>query len=363
MAEALLTLSDIVVRHGRTTVFEVPRLEIFHGETLALIGPNGAGKSTLLRVMGLLQTPSAGAIHFRGDRANGSNTLVMRRRMASVLQEPLLLNASVYANAALGLKIRRLDRTEIRRRVLPWLERLGIAHLAERRARTLSGGELQRTSLARALALDPELLLLDEPFSSLDPSTRESLLVDLRDILRQTAVTAVFVTHDRHEAFMLGTRIGVLSGGKLLQLGAGAEVFTRPVDEKVAEIVGAETGIRGVVEACRDGVTRVRFDGGVAEAIGDFSPGTPVVLCLRPEDIRLSRESGACGTTCNRLAVTVVKIIPSTPHYRLLLDSRAGPLSALAPRAAFESLGVREGDALSASFDTAALHVIAPAKR
>ncbi|HEY1269667.1 MAG TPA: ABC transporter ATP-binding protein [Candidatus Binatia bacterium] len=363
MAEALLTLSDIVVQHDETTVLEVPRLDIFAGETLALIGPNGAGKSTLLRVIGLLQPPSAGAIDFCGKRANGANALAMRRRMASVLQEPLLLNASVYDNAALGLKIRRLDRAEIRRRVHPGLERLGIAHLAERHARTLSGGELQRTSLARALALDPELLLLDEPFSALDPSTRETLLVDLRDILRQTGITAVFVTHDRDEAFMLGMRVGVLSRGKLLQLGAGAEVFTRPVDEKVAEIVGAETGIRGVVASRRGRMVLVRFDGGAAEALGDFPPGTPVVLCLRPEDIRLSRESGACGAELNRLAVTVVKIIPSTQHYRLILESRAGPLSALVPRIAFETLDVREGEALSASFDTAALHIIAAAKQ
>jgi ABC-type Fe3+/spermidine/putrescine transport system ATPase subunit len=145
-------------------------------------------------------------------------------------------------------------------------------------------------------------------------------------------------------------------------LGAGGEVFTRPVDEKVAEIVGAETRIRAVVESCRDGLARLRFDGGAAEAAGDFAPGAAVVLCLRPEDVRLSRESGACGAAINRLAVKVVKIIPSTPHYRLMLESRAGPLSALVPRAAFEALGVGEGDALSASFDAAALHVIAPAK-
>lgn len=363
MAEALLTLSDIVVRHGETTVLEVPRLDIFAGETLALIGPNGSGKSTLLRVIGLLQPPSAGTVDFRGERANGANALAMRRRMASVLQEPLLLNASVYDNAALGLKIRRLNRAEIRRRAVAWLERLGIAHLAERRTRTLSGGELQRTSLARALALDPELLLLDEPFSALDPPTRETLLVDLRDILRHTGITAVFVTHDRDEAFMLGMRVGVLSGGKLLQLSAGADVFTRPLDEKVAGIVGAETGIRGVVGSRRGRMALVRFDGGTAEAVGDFSPGTPVLLCLRPEDIRLSRESGACGADLNRLAVTVVKIIPSTQHYRLMLESRAGPLSALLPRAAFETLAVREGDALSASLDTTALHLIAAAER
>jgi ABC-type Fe3+/spermidine/putrescine transport system ATPase subunit len=360
MAEAFLTLEDILIRHGSATVLDVARLEIYHGETLALIGPNGAGKSTLLRVLGLLQPPDAGTVRFHGETANRDNALRMRRRMASVFQEPLLLNASVYDNAALGLKIRRLANEESRRRVLPWLARLGIAALAERRARTLSGGELQRTSLARALALEPELLLLDEPFSSLDPPTRESLLVDLRDILRQTGVTAVFVTHDRHEAFMLGTRVGVLNQGRLLQLGSGTEVFTRPIDEKVAEIVGADTRLRAVVEQCHNGVARLCFAGGAIEIRGEFRPAAPVLLCLRPEDIRLSRgDSAVCGSG-SRISVRIVKVIPSTPHYRLMLESGAGPLTALLSRGEFDALALREGDALTASFDAKALHVIAP---
>jgi ABC-type sugar transport system ATPase subunit len=360
MAEAFLTLENILVRHGGATVLDIARLEVHFGETLALIGPNGAGKSTLLRVFGLLQPPDAGMVRFHGEAVNRDNSLRLRRRMASVFQEPLLLSASVYDNAALGLKIRRLSTEEIRRRVQPWLEQLGIAALAERPARTLSGGELQRTSLARALALEPELLLLDEPFSSLDPPTRESLLVDLRDILRQTGVTAVFVTHDRHEAFMLGTRVGVLSDGRLLQLGDGPDVFTRPVDEKAADIVGADTRLRAVVDQCHNGVARFCFDGGAVEIHGDFRPGAAVVLCLRPEDIRLSRaEIAACGSG-HRLSVRIVRIIPSTPHYRLMLESGAGPVTALLSRAEFDALALREGDALSASFDPAALHVIAP---
>lgn len=359
MAEALLTLEDILVRHGSVTVLDIPRLEIHPSETLALIGPNGAGKTTLLRVMGLLQAPSAGTIRFHGERANGENTLAMRRRMASIFQEPLLLNASLYDNAVLGLKIRGLGRSEMRRRVLPWLERLGIADLAARRTRTLSGGELQRANLARALVLEPELLLLDEPFSSLDPATRESLLIDLRDILRQTGVTAVFVTHDRHEAFMLGSRVGVLNDGKLLQLGAGAEVFTRPINERVADIVGADTRIRAVVEECGDGVARLRFEGGAIEMAGDFRAGTAVLLCLRPEDIHLHRnERSTCGTGPGHLAVRVVKVIPSTPQSRLVLESASGALVALVPRAVFSALGIHEGDALTASFDPAAVHVI-----
>ncbi len=140
------------------------------GEILAVIGPNGAGKSTLLRVMALLQQPTQGKIYFRDREVIPTDGLAIRRRMASVFQEPLLLNASVYDNAALGLKLRGMNRHTIEQRLRPWLKRLGIEHLASRKARTLSGGEAQRTSLVRALALDPEILLVRRTFFSSRPA-------------------------------------------------------------------------------------------------------------------------------------------------------------------------------------------------
>ena len=243
MAQALMTLlklDGILVRYGDRTILEVRSLDIAPGEILAILGPNGAGKSTLLRVMGLLERPAEGKVFFRGVEPAPRERLAVRRRMATVFQEPLLLGASVYANVALGLKLRGLDRTSIAARVGPWLERLGIGHLAARSVRTLSGGEAQRASLARALVLEPELLLLDEPFSSLDGPTREELLADLSAILRDGGMTTVFVTHDRNEAAVLADRVGVLIGGRLLQLGPTAEVFARPKNEAVARFVGRE---------------------------------------------------------------------------------------------------------------------------
>ena len=237
MAEALLALREILVRYGGATVLQVAALSVRPGEILAIIGPNGAGKSTLLRVMGLLERPTEGRVYFREQEIDQKDSLGVRRRMASVFQEPLLLNASVYENAALGLKLRGLNHRDVEQKVRPWLERLGVVHLAGRQARSLSGGEAQRTSLARAFALDPELLLLDEPFSALDPPTREELLLDLETILRETGITTVFVTHDRNEAFMLGDRVAVLIGGELLQVGAANDVFAQPVNQEVARFV------------------------------------------------------------------------------------------------------------------------------
>jgi tungstate transport system ATP-binding protein len=309
--------------------------------------------------MGLLQQSTTGKVYFDGQEATRQNALLLRRRMASIFQEPLLLNASVSDNAALGLKMRGLPTGEIKKRLGTWLERLGIAHLASRSALTLSGGEAQRTSLARALALEPELLLLDEPFSALDPPTREALLLDLRTILKETGVTTVFVTHDRHEAFMLGQRVGVLNKGKLLQLGSNVEVFTHPVSEEVAAIVGVDTRIAGVIEEVADGMARVRFNGGAVSVVGRFRPGERVMICIRPEEISLSRPlTGHSSDGLNHVRAKVSGIFPWMFHYRLVLQSGDCLLFALMSRTAFVDLSLREGEEVIASFDPKSAHVI-----
>jgi ABC-type sugar transport system ATPase subunit len=237
MAQPVIALHGIRLQYGGATVLDLPRLEIYDGETLAIIGPNGAGKTSLLKVIGLLEQPGFGSVYFRGEQATSQNALTLRRRMASALQAPLLIDDTVYANAALGLKLRGATKKEIDERLQPWLGRLGIAHIAGRRARTLSGGEARRTSLARALVLEPELLLLDEPFSALDSPSREALLSDLQQALEQSRAAVVIVTHDLYEAAALAARVGVLSRGKLLQLAPTEEIFSRPANQEVAELV------------------------------------------------------------------------------------------------------------------------------
>ncbi|MFQ5657089.1 MAG: ABC transporter ATP-binding protein [Candidatus Methylomirabilales bacterium] len=360
MAQALLALEDILVQYGEVPILHIPSLAVQPGEVLAIIGPNGAGKSTLLRVMGLLEEPTKGKVYLQGHAVTRENALPLRRRMASVFQEPLLLNASVYENATLGLNLRGLDRRSTERRVRPWLDRLGIAHLVRRPARSVSGGEAQRTSLVRALALDPELLLLDEPFSALDPPTREGLLLDLETILRETGITTVFVTHDRNEAFMLGDRVAVLIAGQLLQAGPATQIFAQPVNEEVAQFVGVDTKIPAVVETVTAGLARVRFNGGGADVVGDFHPGERVLLCLRPEDITLSPPGGEDlkSSARNRLMGKVVKITPWGSHYRVAVDCGGSCLVAFITRPSFHDLNLREEDEVVASFKATAVHAI-----
>ncbi|MBI4523892.1 MAG: ABC transporter ATP-binding protein [Deltaproteobacteria bacterium] len=360
MAEALLELRDISVRYGAATTLEVSALDVQAGEIVAFIGPNGAGKSTLLRVMGLLQWPSSGKVYFRRQEATPENALSLRRRMASVFQEPLLLNGSVNDNAALGLKLRGLRRDRIEKRLRPWFERLGIAHLISRQVRTLSGGEAQRTSLVRALALDPELLLLDEPFSALDPPTREALLLDLQQILTVTGITTVLVTHDLHEAQVLGKRVGVLSRGRLLQLTSNRDIFTRPATEEVAEIVGMDNRIPGNVTAAAEGMSEVRFSGGTVKVMGHFESGARVVLCIRPEDISLSRlnQDQNRSREMNQLEGRVERVSPWMAQYRIALRSGENQWVALIDKRHFAQLCLREGDDVLASFSSTAVHIL-----
>lgn len=182
---AVLLIRDLEVRRGGVAVLDIPEFCIREGEVLSLIGPNGAGKSTLLLVLACLLPRRRGALSFRGDAVEAGNGLLeYRRRIAMVFQEPLLFDGTVESNVASGLKLRGADRDVIRRTVTECMERFGIGHLTGRHARKLSGGEAQRTSLARAFAVEPEIIFLDEPFSSLDPPTREGLMDDLQRILR-----------------------------------------------------------------------------------------------------------------------------------------------------------------------------------
>jgi tungstate transport system ATP-binding protein len=357
MAEALLTLRDIAVHHGEHVALQRASLEVYAGDLLALIGPNGAGKSTLLRVMGMLQRPDHGDVLFRGQNALNGNPLELRRRVATVFQEPLLLNATVYQNAALGLKLRGTSQVEIERRLGPWLQRLGIAHLTARSARSLSGGEAQRTSLARALVLEPELLLLDEPFSALDPAAREDLLRDFQGILRETSITSVFVTHDRDEAFALANRVGVLNQGYLLQIGSCENVFYRPETESVAEIVGIENRLTGVVETSDGDDVTIRIGDRRVDAKGRFSAGAKVVACIRPEEVSLNRAHCEANGS-NRLKGQVVAVSSGMTHHRIIFNCGEFDLIALVHPQLYPNRGLSDGDELTAVFDATAVHVI-----
>ena len=222
-----------IKRNGRVTL-EVGQLSIRRGETLTVVGPNGAGKSTLLLALAHLLRPARGGIRFDGKPIHEWGDLEYRRKISFVFQSPLLMDMTVEQNVALGLTFRGVSKQETLERVGRWMKALGIESLAKRRASQLSGGEAQRVSLARAFVLDPELILLDEPFAALDPPTRAGLLSDLSGLLADDRRTTIFVTHNLNEAAQVGSRVAVIVGGKLKQVGTPRQVKLHPADESVA---------------------------------------------------------------------------------------------------------------------------------
>jgi tungstate transport system ATP-binding protein len=274
---------------------------------------------------------------------------------------------TVGQNVGLGLRFRGVPKREREERVHAWLGRMSISHLRDRPASKLSGGEAQRTSLARAMTLSPQVLFLDEPFASLDAPTRQNLLQEFRDVLAESGVTALFATHDRGEALALGHRIAVLVDGGVVQVDSPEEVFARPQNVEVARFVGVETLIPGRVKGVTDGLTEVdceeiqlRAEAAPGGPAG-WSPGEEVHVGVRPEAIRLvpgdrPPEPGQP----NALEGRITRIFPGEAHVRVEVD--CGPLVvALVSRATFRESILEVGQSVRATFPAPAVHLMGKA--
>ncbi|MBI1735235.1 MAG: ABC transporter ATP-binding protein [Candidatus Rokubacteria bacterium] len=355
-----LALAGVQVLYGGVPALAVDALDVREAEVLAVIGPNGSGKSTLLRVLGLLERPTAGEVRFRDRVVDARSALAERRRMAIVFQQPLLADMTVAANVALGLRFRGVPAADRDARVARWLDRFGVAALAERRARALSGGEAQRVALARALAVEPAVLLLDEPFAALDEPARVALIEDLAAIVRADRVTTVLVTHDRGEARALADRVAVLLGGRLEQLDDTARVFSAPVSATVARFVGVETIVPGEVVTSADGVARVVVGGQVLEVASEAAAGARVRVCIRPEDVTLvpASEPVVRSSARNHLAGTIATVTPTASHVRVVVDC-GFPLIAAVTARSIEELALAPGAPVTAVFKASAAHLLA----
>lgn len=358
-AKTALTVRNLRLSRGGAAVLDIPSLEVMESETLALVGPNGAGKSTLLLCLAGLQASDGGEIRHRSQIVTATPaSLEYRRRIAVVFQEPLLFRDTVYGNVAAGPRLRNLSKAETDARVLENLERFSIAHLKDRRAGSLSGGEAQRTSLARAFAVNPGIIFLDEPFSALDPPTRETLLRDLGKSLKETGTTALFATHDRVEALQLGDRMLVMRGGRIAQLGSPDEVLNRPADEFVASFVGMETLIRGRVIEAGGGYFTLDVNGREIDVVGDGAVGETVLIGIRPENVTLRLTSEKAHSSArNRLDGRVLRIAPQGPLAKVEVDCGFS-LTALVTSRSLEELAIKEGGEAGVSFKTAGIHII-----
>jgi len=287
-----VSLKALAHHYGDVAAVEALSLEVKPGELVALLGPSGCGKTTTLRLVAGFLRPEAGEI-WVGDRRLSSPAAVVppeRRRMAMIFQSYALWpHMTVAQNVGYGLRFKReLSRAERAGRVRQMLRVVQLGDYEDRYPGELSGGQQQRVAVARALVVEPEILLLDEPLSNLDANLREEMRFEIRRLHEAFGITTLYVTHDQAEAMVISDRIAVMQDGRVAQVGTADELFHRPRTRFVAEFIGRTNVIDGVA-ATPEVVARGDFRLRVA---GELTPGARVVLSIRPHEIELTAPSG-----------------------------------------------------------------------
>jgi thiamine transport system ATP-binding protein len=289
----MLEIRDLTVSYDGAPAVADLSLDLPDGEVLAVLGPSGCGKSTLLRAVAGLETPDAGAVRWDGRDLAGVPT--HRRGFALMFQDGQLFDhLTVARNVGYALRIRRTPRVRTRHRVEELLELVGLTGFADRLPATLSGGERQRVALARSLAVEPRLILLDEPLSALDAGLRERLAGDLREILRRAGTTALMVTHDHEEAFTVADRLAVMREGRLVQHGPIADVWRAPADAGTALFLGYARVLRGA--AARVLLASAGLPAATAVAVRRSAlAGRVLAARATPEQVRLVVDAEGLG--------------------------------------------------------------------
>ena len=297
-------------RTDRVFAVDDVSLEVEDGELFTLLGPSGCGKTTTLRCVAGLETPERGEVVVGGRTFFSSEQRIRvpanERGLGMVFQSYAIWpHMNVFKNVAFPLQVlprsKRPGRRQLRERVERTLAVVKLDHLASRQATDLSGGQQQRLALARALVMEPPLLLLDEPLSNLDAKLREEMVFELKRLQRELGVTGVYVTHDQTEALAMSNRIAVMRDGKIEQIGKPRDVYEAPTSRFVADFIGTSNFIDGIVESRSDGVYLVRTaDGSLrVRSDADFPVGAKVVVAARPEHVALDRTT-TNGTEPNR---------------------------------------------------------------
>ena len=287
-----LVLQDLWKSFGASPVLRGFSLSVAEGVIVALLGPSGSGKTTVLRLVAGFETPDRGRVLLRGEDITPLPP--EKRRVGMVFQHYALFpHMTVGENVAFGLPPRKVPAEERRRRVAEALAAVDLAGFEDRKVTELSGGQQQRVALARALAPRPDVLLLDEPLSNLDPTLREKTRRELKATIRRAGITTLFVTHEQEEAFDLGDRVAVLHAGVLEQVGTPEELYDAPRTRFVAMFVGRASLLSGVWSAGDAGAGRVRLPEGIewpAVSPEPLAQGHPVEVVIRPEALSVSRE-------------------------------------------------------------------------
>jgi len=362
MAEKVLRVIGLKKTYSKDFTLAVDDLSAEKGKVLTILGANGCGKSTLLRLINLLEKPDAGNIYIGKDQIldGKSNKAGIRKKMAMVFQDTLLFRGSVRSNIMMGLKLRGIR--DAKEKVDYCLNKLDLYPLIDRNAEKLSGGERQRVSLARALVLDPELLLLDEPLSNIDEGSCEKIREGLFEILKDTGKTVLYVTHDRSEAFALSDNIAIMDKGRIIQSAEKKEILNRPKNEFIAKFLGAETLVTGVVVSNRENICSIKIEpeGKIVylTATSAKTAGTEVALAIRPEDVVLYSPGARPRKTSamNMVEGKITQINDIGMYGKIVIDC-GFYLSSYVTKDSISRLKLCRGKKIGASIKATSIHV------
>lgn len=329
-----------------------------YGEVLALIGPNGAGKTTLLRILDLLDEPTEGEVWLEGARVDYSrrDKHLLRRRIGLVPQKTILFNASVFDNVAYGLKIRKLGAAEIKRRVMDALEIVQLRGFEDRNALKLSGGEMQRVSLAQALVTEPPLLLLDEPTSNLDPKSTSIIEEALSYVNRNKKTTIIMATHDVLQVENLANRIAMLNEGKIVKIGSFSDIFGR-ISEDLAKYTRLENIFSGISRITEDGVSAIDVGNGL-KIEATFKRAGNVRVYIPPESIIVLTRR-VTSSARNNFAGRVTQISDLGDIVRLKIRVKGErEFTAQITRKSFEEMALNVGSEVYIAFKASSVQLI-----
>ncbi len=337
-------------------VLDVERIEVPAGATIALLGPSGSGKSTLMHVLGLLERPDAGRVVLGGRDVTAADSEA-RGNIAAVFQRPYLFKGTVAGNVAYGLAMRGVSGDARTRRVDAALERVGLAGYGRRGVGGLSGGEAQRVSLARALVLEPRVLLLDEPLANIDALLKRRLTREFARILGESQTTAIWVTHDTDEALNAADRIAVMNEGRIVAEGPSAEVTTLPADEWTARFLGLAEPQRGRVVSVEQGLVEIASASARLFVSGAAKVGDSVLFAVRPEDVVLFESSADLphSSARNRLDAVVVSCERRGATDHVVLDTDGVVFAASVSRASSTEFELAPGKRVLAIFKATAV--------
>jgi spermidine/putrescine transport system ATP-binding protein len=324
-----IELLDVTKRYGDAVALDGVTLQIEAGEFFCLLGPSGCGKTTTLNLIGGFVPLTAGELRIEGRRVN--DLPPHQRNVNTVFQNYALFpHMTVAENVAFGLRMEGLPASDIGRRVDEYLELVDLAGFQRRYPGQLSGGQAQRVALARALVKRPAVLLLDEPLGALDLKLRKQMQVELSRIHRQVGTTFVFVTHDQEEALSMATRIAVMAGGRIRQIGTPREVYLRPVDRFVADFIGESNFLDGeMTNGAGEAAFRLR-DGTVLPVPPEAAPAAAngrLALMIRPESVAVGRTSP--GVEAAHITGRTTHVAFMGNHTRITVETEAGVLVAL----------------------------------